>query len=488
MQPDAPLPAAHPAPLLPLSEARRWAILIAVGICLFLGSVDGSIVNVALPTLMKEFRADFPTIQWVVLSYLLGLTVLMVGAGRLADLVGKKRIFVAGIVLFVTASMLCGLAPTVQWLIGFRVLQSVGAAMVIALGTAILTETWPSSERGKAIGFAAGFISLGIVVGPALGGLILEWLSWHWVFFVNLPFGIAALVMVLLYVPPLLPTGKAERFDFLGAGVLGLTLLSATLALTFAETWGFSSPLVLALMAGGMLGAPLFVWIETRVAYPMVDLSLFRDAQFSLNLFTSLITFIAIAGIVFLLPFYLELVMGLGLRDVGLMMAVVPIVMAFLQPYSGTLSDRWGTRPVSVLGLAVLIGGYLAMSGLAVDSSAVGFNLRMLPVAIGMALFQSPNNSAMMGAVPRHRLGVASGILSMVRTLGQVIGIAALGAFFNGRVALHNGGPINLRDANPAVITAALHDQFSLVALLVVIALTTALLTWRWERRRSTLA
>jgi nitrate/nitrite transporter NarK len=220
---------------------------------------------------------------------------------------------------------------------------------------------------------------------------------------VNLPFGIAALVLVLLYVPSLLPTGKAERFDFLGAAVLGLTLLSATLALTFAETWGFSSPLVLALMAGAILGAPLFVWIETRVAYPMVDLSLFRDAQFSLNLFTSLITFIAIAGIVFLLPFYLELVMGLGLRDVGLMMAVVPIVMAFLQPYSGTLSDRWGTRPVSVLGLAVLIGGYLAMAGLAVDSSAVGFNLRMLPVAIGMALFQSPNNSAMMGAVPRHR-------------------------------------------------------------------------------------
>jgi EmrB/QacA subfamily drug resistance transporter len=473
MQPDPALPAAHHALLL--SPARRWAILIAVGICLFLGSVDGSIVNVALPTLMKEFRADFPTIQWVVLSYLLGLTVLMVGAGRLADLVGKKRIFVTGIVLFVIASMLCGLAPTVQWLIGFRVLQSVGAAMIISLGTAILTETWPSNERGKAIGFAAGFISLGIVVGPALGGLILQWLSWHWVFFVNLPFGIAALVLVLLYVPSLLPTGKAERFDFLGAAVLGLTLLSATLALTFAETWGFSSPLVLAL-------------IETRVAYPMVDLSLFRDAQFSLNLFTSLITFIAIAGIVFLLPFYLELVMGLGLRDVGLMMAVVPIVMAFLQPYSGTLSDRWGTRPVSVLGLAVLIGGYLAMAGLAVDSSAVGFNLRMLPVAIGMALFQSPNNSAMMGAVPRHRLGVASGILSMVRTLGQVIGIAALGAFFNGRIALHNGGPINLRDAGPAVITAALHDQFTLVALLVAVALTTALLTWRWERRRGALA
>ena len=163
----------------PVTERSKWLILAAVGMCLFLGSVDGSIVNVALPTLMSEFDASFAAIQWVTLAYLIGLTILLVGMGRLADMVGKKLIFTTGIVLFLTGSALCGLAPTVAWLIGFRFLQSIGAAMIIALGVAILTETWPAHERGKVIGFSAGFISLGIVFGPAIGGIMLEYISWH---------------------------------------------------------------------------------------------------------------------------------------------------------------------------------------------------------------------------------------------------------------------------------------------------------------------
>ena len=180
---------------------RKWLVLLAVGLCLFLGSVDGSIVNVALPTLMKDFGADFATIQWVVLSYLLGLTILMVGMGRLADIIGKKRVFTTGTVLFLAASALCGLALSVYWLIAFRALQSVGAAMMLGLGVAILTETWPSHERGKAIGFSAGFISLGIVLGPTIGGFMLEYLSWHWIFYVNLPMGALSLLLSILYLP-----------------------------------------------------------------------------------------------------------------------------------------------------------------------------------------------------------------------------------------------------------------------------------------------
>ncbi|MBK8047763.1 MAG: MFS transporter [Anaerolineales bacterium] len=155
------------------SESRKWLVLIAVGLCVFLGSLDGSIVNVALPTLIEEFNTDFSTIQWVTLAYLIGLALLLVSMGRLADIIGKKRVFVTGIVLFLAGSALCGLAPDVYWLIGFRFLQSIGAAMMLGLGMAILTETWPSSERGKAIGLSAGFISLGIVAGPLIGGAIL---------------------------------------------------------------------------------------------------------------------------------------------------------------------------------------------------------------------------------------------------------------------------------------------------------------------------
>ncbi|MBW7883667.1 MAG: MFS transporter [Caldilineaceae bacterium] len=463
------------------NTARKWLILVAVGLCLFLGSVDGSIVNVAVPTLIDQLNTTFPTVQWVILSYLLGLALLLVGMGRLADMMGKKRIFNLGILLFLAGSALCGMAPSVYWLIGFRLLQSIGAAMIIALGTAILTETWPAHERGAAIGMAAGFISLGIVVGPAIGGFLLNYLSWRWIFYVNVPIGAVSLLLSLIYLPPMLPQKRRERFDYLGAVLLGVGLLAFTLALTIGQNLGFTAPPILALLAVGLLAIPIFIWIENRVNFPMVELSLFREPQFSLNLFTASLAFVAISGIVLLLPFYLELVLGLALRDVGLMMAVVPAIMVLLQPASGAISDKLGTRPVSMLGLGLILLGYLAMTTLRADGTPLGFVLRMLPVASGMAIFNSPNNSAIMGAVPRARLGVASGILSMVRTLGQVTGIAALGAFFASRVVAHSGGPVDLRAAAPAALVGALHDQFFFVAGLILVGTIVAALTWRWE-------
>jgi EmrB/QacA subfamily drug resistance transporter len=459
-------------------------VLIAVGLCLFLGSVDGSIVNVALPTLMADFNADFPTVQWVVLAYLLGLTVLMVSMGRLADMIGKKRVFSAGIVLFLIGSALCGIAPSIYWLIFFRFVQSIGAAMMLALGTAILTEVWPSYKRGQAIGFAAGFISLGIVFGPAIGGVLLEYLDWHWIFFVNVPIGALSFFLVLLFVPPLRPTGKRESFDIAGAATLGLGLLSLTLGITFGQHDGFAANHVLALFGGGLAFLALFAFVETRVRYPMLDLSLFREPQFSLNLFTGTLAFIAISGVVLLLPFYLSLVLDQPLLQVGLYMAIVPLIMAVLQPMSGMLSDRMGTRPVSTLGLFFILAGYMLMTTLPDSGSPLGYVWRFLPVAVGMSLFNSPNNSAIMGAAPKNRLGVASAVLSTVRTLGQVLGVAVLGAFFYYRLAVHNGGPIALEAASPQVITSALHDQFWLVSSLIALGLLTALLIWRWEARQ----
>lgn len=466
-----------------VQTARKWWILIAVGLCLFLGSVDGSIINVAVPTLIAKLNTDFATVQWVILSYLVGLALLLVGMGRLADMVGKKRIFVLGVVLFLLGSALCGLAPTIFWLIAFRVLQSIGAAMVIALGTAILTETWPAHERGTALGFAAGFISLGIVIGPAVGGFILNYLSWRWIFYVNIPVGLIALLLSLLFLPAMQPAGRREHFDFVGALVLGSGLLAFTLALTVGQNIGFGDPLISTLLAAGLLVLPVFVWIESRVRFPMVDLSLFRKPEFSLNLFTATLVFIAIAGVVLLLPFYLELVLKLPLSQVGLLMAVVPVLMILLQPLSGILSDRLGTRAVILVGLSFIFVGYVAMTTLRVDSTPLGYFLRMLPVTIGMATFNSPNNSAIMGSVPRERLGVTSGILSMLRTIGQIAGIAGLGAFFTTRVAHYSAVSVDLSVADPNTIVRALHDQFMLVALLMLLGIVTAGLTWRWEIR-----
>jgi len=464
---------------------RKWWILAAVGLCLFLGSVDGSIVNVALPSLMSDFGAEFPVVQWVVLAYLLGLTVLLVSMGRLADMLGKKRVFVVGIVFFLLGSALCSLAPQIYWLILFRFVQSIGAAMMIAVGTAILTQTWPPYERGKVIGLAAGFISLGIVIGPAIGGVMLQYLSWHWIFYVNIPIGAVAFALVLLYVPPLRPTGRRETFDIAGAATLGITLLCTTLAVTLGQTMGFTAWPVRGLAAGAVVGLALFIAVERRARYPMLDLALFRETQFSLNLFTGALVFVALAGVVLLLPFYLELVLGLPLQQVGMLMAVVPLLMAFVQPVSGALSDRLETRRVSIVGLFFILAGYLLMTTLRVDGTPLGFVLRMLPVSIGMAIFHSPNNSAIMGSAPKNRLGVASAVMGMVRTLGQVTGIALLGAFFYARVAAHSGGAVNLDAAQPEAIIAALHDQFRLTSGLIVVGIVVACWTWRWERRHA---
>lgn len=462
---------------------NKWWIMLAVSLTLFMGAVDGTIVNVALPTLAAEFNAPLPTVQWVVLAFLLGLSVLLLSVGRLADMAGKKRIFTLGLVIFVIGSMLCGIAPSIYALIAARLLQSIGAAMTVALGVAIVTETWPPEQRGQAIGFSGGVISLGIVIGPALGGLIISALNWRWIFFVNVPLGLLALALITRFIPALLPKASREKFDFLGAGVLAVGLLALLLALTIGETLGFTDVRIVALLLLAVVFLALFLQVERRVTYPMVDLSLFRNRQFSLNLLTGLLTFVAIASVTFLQPFYLELVRGLPVNQVGLLIGVVPLVLAVLGPLSGSLSDRFGTRRVSLVGLGFLLIGYLTTSTLGVNTSPLGYVLRMLPIGIGMGIFQSPNNSAVMGAAPRHRLGIASGLLSMTRTLGQTIGVAFMGAFFASRLNHFAGEPVDISRAPAGVIVQALHDQLLVVAGLIGVALLLAL--WAWQRERT---
>jgi EmrB/QacA subfamily drug resistance transporter len=470
----------------PHTRIHKWAILVAVGLTLFMNTMDGTIVNVALPTLTRELRTDFATVQWVVIAFLLGLTVLMLSMGRLGDMVGKKRVFAVGLILFVLASVLCGLADGVYGLIAFRFLQAVGSAMTLALGVAIVTETWPPQERGRAIGTTGGIISLGIAAGPVLGGLILQTLSWRWIFFVNLPVGLVALALVWRFVPDLPPTRRSERFDFAGAVLVGTALLAFALAMTFTQIRGLFAWPTPALLVLAVLALALFVRVERHAAHPMIDLALFRHRSFSLNLFTGFLTFVAIAGVVLLLPFYLQLVMGLSQRQVGLLMGVVPSVLAVLGPLSGTLADRFGTRPVSLVGLVLLMLGYLSLTRLEVASTPSQFVWFLLPVGLGMGTFQSPNNTAIMSTAPRPRLGIVSGILSMTRTLGQLTGIALLGAFFAARLQAHAGRPVDINHASAEVIVLALHDQLRLIAGLVALGLLLALWQARYDMRTRT--
>jgi len=469
--------------------SRKWYVLAAVGMGIFLSTIDGSIVNIALPFLETAFDTEFAVIQWVVLAYLLVVSTLMLGVGRLADMIGKKPLYTAGFIIFTIGSVLAGLSPTVYWLIGFRVLQALGAVMLLALGLGIITEAFPPSERGMALGISGALVSIGIVVGPTLGGILINLYSWRLIFYVNLPVGIAGTFLAWRYLPDIKPLG-GQRFDFWGAAALLVSLLSFSFALTAGQERGYDDPLILTLFAIFFLFLILFIAVEWRTEQPMVDLRLFNNSRFNTGLATGYITFVAIAGTVILMPFYLGNVLGYPALQVGLLMAVVPIAVGIFAPISGSLSDRYGTRPITVIGLVILVIGYLSLSTLQADTTALGFILRFLPIGVGMGVFQSPNNSAIMGTAPRRRLGIVSGMLAATRSLGQTTGVALLGAVWAARVFAYVGESLSggVTAASGVAQVSGLQDTFRIMAAFVILALALAVWALVHERRSHSLA
>ena len=464
--------------------SRKWLVMASVAMGIFLGTIDGSIVNVALPTLVDVFDTEFSVVQWVVLAYLLVATTLLLSVGRWADMVGKKPLYTAGFIIFTTGSALCAFSPTVYWLIGSRMLQALGASMTTSLGTAIITEAFPPAERGRALGIGGLMVSLGVVVGPTLGGLIIDALSWRWIFLVNLPVGIVGTLMVLSFVPNFKPAGR-QTFDLAGAGAMFAGLVCLLMSLTLAQQVGFDQPIVWMLMGGFFVFLFVFLLVERRAPQPLVDFSMFDSSLFTVNLVTGAATFICMAGLTILTPFYLQGVRGYPPHQVGLLMAPLAIAMGLFAPLAGSLSDRWGARPITVLGLLVLLAGYVGISSLSMETTTVGYVGRYLLLGAGMGIFQSPNNSAIMGAVRRERFGVASSLLSLTRIMGQTVGLSVMGALWAGRVAVAAGGmpEAGVTAAEGAAQVAGLNETFSVAALLIFLALLLSAWGLLHERR-----
>jgi len=464
---------------------RRWHILAATGMGVFLATIDASIVNVALPTLVKSFGTRFAVIQWVPLAYMLTIATLILSMGRLGDLKGKKRIYSTGMAVFTLGSILCGLSQTVYMLIIFRVFQAIGAAMMASLGTAIVTEAFPTSERGRALGTIGGIVSIGIIAGPALGGILVDVLSWHWIFFVNVPVGVFGLWMVNRYLPDQKST-SVQKFDFTGAGLLFLSVTTFLSALTMGQTIGFRNIIIILLFSIWVISFLIFLQVERRVKHPMIDLQLFANRLFSLNLLTGFFSFVATAGVVLLMPFYLQNVLGYDPHQVGLLLAVVPVSAGIVSPLAGILSDRVGSRPIATLGLLILLIGFYGLTTLTEQTSALGYILRFIPVGLGLGIFQSPNNSAIMGAAPKERLGTVSGLLSITRTLGQTSGIATLGAFWAARVAYYTGmhAHHNPTETDLAAQVGGLQDTLMAISVLIAFALVAnfVVMVVKWRR------
>jgi EmrB/QacA subfamily drug resistance transporter len=467
--------------------SRKWWALAAVGSGVLISTIDGSIVNIALNTLVRDFNSNLNIVSWVVLAYLLTLTCLLLLMGRLGDMFGKRRIYVAGFVIFTVASVLCGLAPNIGALIGFRVLQAVGAAMIQALGPALLVTAFPPQERGTALGATGSIVAAGILIGPALGGVLLSNVSWQSIFYVNVPVGIAGIWLSLQALPKDTPAAGRQQFDIIGAALVLASLLGLLVGLTLGPDLAWSNPLVVGSLALFLVAGGLFIWWEGRVAQPMINLRMFTRPAFSFNLLAGFILFNGLAFNLLLVPLFLQLVYLLPLETVGLVLISLPLALSVTSPLSGRLSDRVGPRLLTVVGLVITAIGFVSQAGLRADTPLPWLIGNLMLLGVGIGLFQSPNNSTILGNAPPEALGVASGVLAVMRNLGQTCGIAIAGAVWASQVAMIAGQRFDPVTSAPPDILAAGFDRTMYVAAgLALLAIIPSILGGRAVGQAST--
>ncbi|BCG25381.1 MFS transporter [Pseudomonas tohonis] len=450
------------------TTGSKWA-LASLALATLLASLGTSIANVGLPTLADAFGAPFQDVQWVVLAYLLAITTLSVGAGRLGDLLGRRRLLLAGLLLFTGASLLCGLAPSLGWLIVARILQGLGAATMMTLAMALIGETVPPGKSGSAMGLLGTLSAIGTALGPSLGGLLLAGPGWRALFLVGLPLGLLALVLAWRHLPAeRAGTAGVARFDLPGTLLLALTLAAYALAMTLGR--GRFGTLNGALLLAACLGLALFVRVEMRSASPLLRLAMIRDPVLCAGLAMGALVSAVLMATLVVGPFYLAGALRLAPAQVGLAMACGPLVAALMGVPAGRLVDRLGAGPMVRLGLLGMALATLALPLLPTGLGAPGYILPLAGLTACYALFQAANNTRVMAEVPAERRGVASGLLNLSRNLGLVTGAAALGAVFAFATASDD-----ISHATPEAIAAGMRGTFLVALGLILLALAIAL-------------
>ncbi len=406
----------------------KYWVFGAIAVGTFGSVVDHGSSLVALPTIADHFETDIPTVQWVVIAYTLTITALLLPMGRLSDLVGRRKVYLLGSVLFMGGAGLSGSSVNLEMLIASRVIQGVGAAMSQGTGMAIITSVFPGNQRGKAIGFIMTVVGAGGIAGPAIGGLVVQAFDWPYVFWINIPLGVVGIGAVIVA----LREGafgreahhRGTKFDWPGAALSAAALLTLLLAMTNAHRVGWTSlPIVLALL-GFVVLIGSFIWWEVRTVNPMLDLKLFGRKPFSLGVSASFLTFLGSASVLFLMPFYLQGALGLKPGTAGLIVMPGALCMALLGPVSGALSDRFGWRWFTMGGLASSASGLFLLSQLNVDSSLVSVFPALILTSGGMGIFYSANTSSVLSAVEREKYGVVSALLNLARNGGNIISLA----------------------------------------------------------------
>jgi EmrB/QacA subfamily drug resistance transporter len=398
---------------------------LAIG--LFTSVSDHGSVVVALPSISDHFNTDLPTTQWVLVGYALTISALLLPMGRMADIVGRKRVYILGFVIFTVGGFAAGMSPSVEFLIASKIFQGVGAAMTQGTSMAMVVSTFPPDQRGKALGMQMSMVGLGGVAGPAVGGFLIGVADWRWVFFGSGIMGIVSVVAALIIIDSKQvgqPTGDRVGFDWLGAALSTGVMVSFLLGMTGGQRLGWFSPLIVGAFVTFVTLLTAFIWWELKAPSPMMDVRLFKRKIFTLGVSASFLSFVGMSSVRFMMPFYLQAVLGYSPAQVGLMIVPAASMMIIMGPLSGRLSDKFGIRLFTMGGMTVTMFGLILLSTLTPSSSFIWAMVGMTMQSFGVGTFNAPNNSSILSAVEPSKYGVISGFLNLVRNSGNLVSIA----------------------------------------------------------------
>ena len=456
------------------AENRKWWTLAAVAIGLFMIMLDNTVVNVALPSIQGDLEISTSELEWVVNAYALTFGVLLLTGGKLADMFGRRAIFITGLVIFTAASLWCGLSGGAESLIAARTVQGVGAALMNPATLSIITATFPPRQRGMAIGIWAGVSALALAIGPLVGGLLTEKIDWSWIFFVNIPVGIAGVLAARIFIDETRDTSKEQRLDLPGLLTSAIGLFALTLALIETNDHAWGSTLVLSLLAIAAVALTGFVLLELHQRLPMLDMSLFRDRQFAGANTVMFMVGLAMFGIFFYNSLFLQRVLGYGAIKTGATFLPMTLLIILVAPMAGRLSDRIGPRWLMGGGMLLLTVALLLFGTLEADSSWWDIVPGLVVGGLGMAITMAPTTAAAMGSVPVDKAGVGSAVINSMRQVGGSLGIAIMGALVATTV---NVAPFSRRYADQFV--PGYHRALHVGALILLAGAVVAVATIR---------
>lgn len=456
---------------------KKWLALIIVCIGSFMTTMDINIVNVALPRMAERFSVGMGTIQWVITSYLLAISALVLIFGRLADIKGKKLIYQNGFLIFSLGSLMCSFSTTLWFLILSRILQAIGASMMMSSNFGIITMVFPQSENGRAVGILGSVVAVAAMIGPSLGGFLVGLFNWQSIFIINIPVGIAAFMAGPKILPLEYSAIKNKTLDLKGAVFFVLFIIPIFLAILNGENVGWLSPYIIFCFIFSLLNLILFLIVEYKVPSPILDLFLFKNSAFSSGIFCAYISYTVIYFTNIIHPFFLQHILSMSPEKAGLIMMVYPATSAIVAPLGGYITDKIGYKTPTLIGLISTGIGIFSMSFLNLNCSNADIIVRMSILGFGYGLFQSPNSTGVMTSVPKDKLGISGSINSFIRTLGMSSGISFSVALFYKKLSLILGYHVsNSANIDPGAFAASMKFVYIIGTIIALCGIAAAFL------------